>query len=265
MQRLISFFSRPLVFALGGLAIGAFALAGCDSAGPSSDGSDVQVGFSSTSSSSTASAALAKSNHQLVVAGANGDTLKIDDIRFVVSEMELEGDADSAEFETENPFLVDLPLNSTEVVSVANGRVPPGTYNEFEFEVEDAELDDDEEEEELQGLREQIGDTPYAGNWPDAASMVVDGSFTPSGGTAQSFTTYLDAEIEVEIEMEDRPFEIGGDDPSRQLTVNLSPSNWFVSDGTPVDLSADEYQNPDEELLEFEIEFEEESEIEFDD
>ncbi len=248
---------------LASLALGALVLAGCDSAGPSSDGSQVNVRFGSMSSPSTTSTStFAKASDPLVVTGGN-DTLKIEDIRFIVSEVELEGEADSSEFETEKPVLTDLPLGSSEVVSVAQGRVPPGIYNEFEFEVEDADLDDDEDEEELQQLRDDIDDAGFA-EWPDEASMVVVGSFTPDGGEPQPFETYFDAEIEVEIEMEGRSFEVGGDDPARRLTVNLSPSNWFVSGGTPLDLSADEYQNP-EEPVEFEIEFEEESEVEFDD
>lgn len=242
-------------------------LVGCDSAGPSNGGSDVEVGFSSGSSSTPATTSLAKSNHTLDVVGANGDTLRIEDIRFIVSEVELEGEADSAEFETEKPTFVDLPLNSSDVVSVVRGQLPPGTYNEFEFEVEDADLDDDEEEEEIQQLRSDIESAGFSA-WPDEASLVVVGSYIESGQpSGTSFETYLDAEIEVEIEMdEERPFEIGGNDGSRELTVNLQPSNWFVNDsGNPVDLSADTYQNPEDDLVEFEIEFEEESEIEFDD
>ena len=263
-QKTLASVQNGLTIALVGLALGGFTLAGCDSAGSSNDGGDVEVGFSSTASSSTTSATRAKADGLLVVGDANGDTLQIDDIRFIVSEVELDGEADSAEFETEKPAFVDLPLNSSDVVPVVNGQIPPGTYNEFEFEVEDADLDDDEDEEEVQQLRADIEDAGFT-EWPNAASLVVVGSFTPSGGDAQPFTTYLDAEIEVEIEMDGRTFEVGGDDPSRQLTINLSPSNWFVSDGNPVDLSAPEYQNPGDELPEFEIEFEEETEVEFDD
>jgi len=258
-------FRNGLTIALVGLALGAFTLVGCDSAGSSGDGSDVEVGFSSNTSSSTASALRAKADAPLVVTGTNGDTLQIDDIRFIVDEVELDGKADSAEFETEKPAFVDLPLNSSDVVSVVNNQIPPGTYNEFEFSVEDADLDDDEDEEELQQLRDDIEDAGFP-NWPNEASLVVVGSFTPDGGDAQSFTTFLDAEIEVEIEMEGKSFEVGGDDPSRQLTVNLTPTNWFVSNnGNPIDLSVDAYQNPGDEPVEFETEFEEESEIEFDD
>lgn len=254
--------SQLLLITLASFALGALVLAGCDSSGPSSDGSRVNVGFGSTSSSTASTNTLAKASDPLVVTGGN-DTLKIEDIRFIVSELKLDGDADSAEFETEKPVLTDLPLASSEVVSVAQGRVPPGVYNEFEFEVEDASLDDDENEEGLQQLRDDIDAAGFT-NWPNEASMVVVGTFRSDGGEPQSFETYFDAEIEVEIEMEGRSFEVGGDDPARQLTVNLSPSRWFVSNGTPLDLSADEYQNP-EEPVELEVEFEEESEVKFDD
>jgi len=269
MQRLLSFVSRPLVLTLCGLALGAFALAGCDSAGPSSGGSEVQVGFTTAStSSSQTSGASAKDQHDaLALEGTNG-TLEIADIRFIVSEVELEGDADSAEFEMEEPALLDLPLDSTDFAAAATDRVPPGSYTQFGFEVDDVELDDDDDEEELQRIRDQIDDTRYS-DWPDGASMVVEGTFTPSDGdNEQNFRTYFDAEIEVEMEMEDTPFEIGGGDDARRLTVNLAPSRWFVSpDNTVQDLSQNDYQTEDD-LVEFEVEYEFEDgvgEIEFDD
>lgn len=245
-----------------GLALGAFTLAGCDSAGPSTDGSTVEVGFTSASSSTTSSKSLAKANDTLVVEGTNG-TLRIADVRFIVSEVELEGEADSAEFETEKPIFVDFPLNSSDAVSVASDRVPPGTYNEFEFEVGDADLDEGEDEAGIQQLRSDIEEAGFS-DWPNKASLVAVGTFTPTGGEPREFRTYFDAEIEVEIEMEGRTFEVGSGDPARQLTVSLSPSRWFVSDGNPMDLSADKYQNV-EEPVEFEIEFEQETEVEFDD
>lgn len=246
-----------------GLALGAFTLAGCDSAGPSTDGSEVEVGFTSASSSSTtASKSFAKANDTLVVEGTNG-TLEIADVRFIVSEVELEGDADSAEFETEKPVFVDFPLNSSDVVSVARDRVPPGTYNEFGFEVGDADLDEGEDEAGIQQLQNDIEEAGFS-DWPNEASLVAVGTFTPTDGDPREFRTYFDAEIEVEIEMEGRTFDVGSGDPARQLTVSLSPSRWFVSDGNPIDLSADEYQNV-EEPVEFEIEFEQETEVEFDD
>ena len=243
-----------------GLTLGAVTLVGCDSAGPSTDGSAVEVGFTSTAS--TTSTSIAKADDSLVVEGTNG-RLKVEDIRFIISEVELDGEADSTEFATEKPIFVDFPLNSSNVVSVASDRVPPGTYNEFEFEVGDADLDEGEDEAGIQQLRTDIEEAGF-GDWPNKASLVAVGTFTPTDGEPREFRTYFDAEIEVEIEMEGRTFEVGSDDPARQLTVSLTPSRWFLSDGSPMDLSADKYQNV-EEPVELEVEFEQETEIEFED
>lgn len=258
---------RTQLFALSlvGLALGVFVLTGCDLAGTSSDTSEVDIGFTTTSSSTSSLQKLAED--ELDITGSNG-TLNITDIRLIVDEVELEGDDDNAEFEMEKPFFLDLPLDGTDVASVVTGQVPPGTYTEFEFEVEDADFDDDDddEEQELQNLRDEILSEGFS-NWPDDASMVVVGTFTEDG-TTRSFITYFDAEIEVEIDMEDRPFEVGGDDASRRLTVNLDPARWFTKeDGTVQDLSQDNYTDTDE-LVEFELEYEFEDgvrEIEFDD
>lgn len=95
--------------------------------------------------------------------------------------------------------------------------------------------------------------------------MVAEGTFTPEDDSARSFTSYFDAEIEVEREM-DRPFELDGDGLSRQLTVTLDPALWFTaSDGTVTNLTQFDYQSTGE-LVEFEAEFEKGiTEIEFDD
>lgn len=243
-----------------------FAFAACDSAGPSTDGSQVEVGFATSSTSAPSSNSFSKTaTDSLVLTGSNG-TLRIHDIRLIVDEVELEGDADSAEFETEAPVFLDLPLDTTAVAPAATGEIPPGTYNEFEFEVEDADLDDGDDDEGLQPLQNEIEEAGFS-NWPDNASMVVAGTFAPEGDTTRSFTTYFEAEIEVELEMEDRPFEIGGDDPTRRLTVTLDPGRWFGRpDGTVQDLSQNDYETTGE-LIEFELEYEFEdgvSEIEFD-
>jgi hypothetical protein len=171
------------------------------------------------------------------------------DVRLIVTELELEGDADSAEFEADSSFL-DLPLDTTDVETLAASQVPPARYDEFEFEVDDVDLEEsDDDEEALRDLRDQItGEFP---DWPDGASMVVVGTFTPEGGTPQDFTTYFEAEIEVEREL-DPALEVTGDGLSRRLTVELDPTRWFRrSDGTVQDLT----QNSGE-LTELEVEFE---------
>ena len=241
----------------------ALLLGACDSTGSADQESSVQVGFATSYTASGASGAAAKSSHDsLEITGSNG-TLKVTDVRLIVSEIELEGDADSAEFEA-GPTFLDLPLDTTDVAPVATSRIPPGSYDEFEFEVEDVDIEEnDDDEEELQDLGEEIrGTFP---DWPEDASMVVVGTFTPDGGSPQDFTTYFEAEIEVEREMEPA-FEVGGDGPARRLTVRLDPTRWFSkNDGTAWDLSQSDYAST-EELIEFEAEFENGvTEIEVDD
>ena len=252
----------------------AAAFVACDSAGTSTSTDDpsVEVGFSTAPSSAKADRAGSKAlntsatTDSLVLSGANG-TLRIHDIRLILDEVELEGDADSAEFESEKPSFLDLPLDTTEVASVVSDQVPPGLYNEFGFEVEDAELDDSDDDEGLPALQDDIEQAGFP-NWPGSASMVAVGTFTPEGDTARSFTTYFEAEIEVEVELEDHPFEIGGNDPSRRLTVNLDPARWFSRpDGTVQNLARDDYSDTGN-VVEFEVEYEFEdgvSDIEFDD
>jgi hypothetical protein len=222
----------------------------------------VEVGFTTSYASTSTSRANAKSDHDsLVVSGSNG-TLTITDVRLIVSGVELEGDADSAEFEADPSFL-DLPLDTTEVAPVAASEIPPGSYDEFEFEVEDIDIEENDDEESLQDLRETIRDA--FPNWPEGASMVVVGSFTPSDGTSSSFTTYFEAEIEVERELSPA-LEVTGDGLSRNLTVKLDPTRWFSNaDGTVWNLAERDYASTGE-LVEFEAEFEDGvEEIETDD
>jgi len=265
MNRLTSQIPRSALLAAFGVALGALLFVGCDSTGPSvEDGSAVEVGFRIGSSSTQPNAVGPKASAgSLTLTGTNGDTLRITDLRLIVSEMELEGDADSAEFETERPSLLTLPLNDTDVAPLVTDVVPPGRYNEFEFEVEDVELDDDDDETELQALRDEI-QSDFT-DWPSEGSMVAVGTFTPEGGEPQSFTTYFQAELEVEREME-RPFEIGGDGTARRLTVELSPSEWFTrEDGSVWNLAQLDYASTSE-LVEFEAEFEDGvTEVDFDD
>lgn len=245
--------SRALSFTAA-LVASVLLLGACDSTGLSDEGSNVQVGFAtsySTSSSSSYSAA-AKSNHDsLEISGSNG-TLEVTDIRLIVSEIELEGEADSAEFEA-GPTFLDLPLDTTDVTPVGDSQIPPASYNEFEFEVENVDIEESDDDEGLRNLRDEIKDE--FPNWPEEASMVAQGTFTPDGGSPRAFTTYFEAEIEVEREMEPG-FEVTGDGLPRQLTVKLDPTRWFSkNDGTVQDLSQFDYESTGS-LIELEAEFE---------
>lgn len=200
------------------------------------------------------------------VSGTNG-TLTIDEIHVIVSEFELEGAVaacdegeaseededleDCEEFESP-PSFVQIPTDGTPLV-VATAAVPLGTYTELEWEAEDVSLDEEAEDEaELAAVREDIESVFGAGVWPDEASMAIVGSFLAEGETEPvDFTTFFDAEIEVETPI-DPALEITEEGASRELTVVLSPDIWFTNvDGTVMNLAELSGQ-----LVEFEAEFE---------
>jgi hypothetical protein len=239
---------------------------GCDSSGPSTTNGTVEVGFTTATSSgaqntlATQTSSRSADSDPLTLTGSNG-TLKISDIRLIVDKVKLKQDTDRTgedgteveieqEVEVERPEFLDLPLREAEVSPVAGGNVPPGTYNEFEFEVDD--LDDDDGTN--QGLRQDIRDE--FPNWPEDASMIVVGTFTPTDGSSESFTAYFEAEIEVE-RMLSTPLEVTDDGFSRELVVKLDPARWFEqADGTIQDLSQFDFEETGQ-LVEFEAEFEE--------
>jgi len=203
----------------------------------------------------------------LVLSGTNG-TLTIDEIRLVVSEIELEriddsclGDDDSVddlgddceEFET-GPEFLDLPLDGTPV-EVGTSLVPSGTYEELEFEIEDLEDDEDDAAEGalIAAVRAEI--LAAIPDWPDEASGFVSGTFTPTSGAPTQFRVFLKAEIEIEMELLPNVV-IDGGVASRDLTVDIEPEIWFLQpDGSVVDLTQYDYDTTGQ-MLEFDVEFE---------
>jgi hypothetical protein len=118
----------------------------------------------------------------VVVTGSNG-TLTITDIRLIVDELELEGaeagdcpddgeqQAGCEEIEI-GPLAAQVPVNG-QPVTVASDAIPPGSYTELEFEVEDLEVDGDEGDDAgdataLEALLATLRQT-YA-DWPAGAS-----------------------------------------------------------------------------------------------
>lgn len=230
-----------------------FALTACDGAPTGPAGGRVAVRFAT---SPTARAALAPSgtaaprfshagsSDALTITGTNG-TLRIEDIRLIVSELELEqaqgsclgeddGDDGCEEFES-GPFLVDLPL-AGEAVTLATDQIAAGTYDELDFEVENLESDDDHDASERQAIQALLAQLRgvYPG-FPSRASMVAHGTFTPAGSTAaQPFTVYFDAEIEVEMDLSP-PVTVPG---TTSLTVEVNPALWFRDGAQVVNLAA---------------------------
>lgn len=199
--------------------------------------------------------------------GSNG-TLEIDEIRIIVREAELESDdgacpvstaydddddADdhSCEFEAP-PTFVDLPLDGTPV-EVFTSLVPAGRYDELEVEVDD--LDDDwSDHPGHRELREEIlSEFP---DWPKDASAMVVGTFTPTGGDPMPFRVFLEAEVEVEMELSPPLVVDDQGNAGRALTVDLRPDLWF-SDFQGGLLPLHEWDwDATGRLLELEVEFE---------
>lgn len=195
----------------------------------------------------------------LVVEGSNG-SLHIDDIRFIVEKFKLEpadngddtAEAEPEEFEAE-PFWIDLPLGE-DTLSLGNSQIQAGLYEELEFEVKDLDFDDEEEgeDQEHRALADSIrAEFP---DWPNEASMVISGSFTPSDGEPQPFKVFAQAEIEIEREFEP-PLEVTEDNMQQVISVRINPTRWLLNeDGTVFDLSQYDWDDH-QQLLEFEAKF----------
>lgn len=188
----------------------------------------------------------ASGSDRLVLTGANG-TLNIDDIRLIVAEFELDGDddvnrcganggVDDCEDFDAGPLFVDLPLTGS-TVAVGSGDVAAGVYDEVEFEVED--LDDDQEDpaeaQRIAQLRQQI--LAQFADWPRDASMRVVGSFVPAGGgAARPFRVFIEAEIEIELDL-NPPLTVG-EGQTGSLDVTLDPAALFRNGANVLDLSS---------------------------
>lgn len=240
--------------------MGTLVIAGCDGLGSSTTRGPIEIGFQAVTSSplaSTSSSGVASkaTSNSLLIEGQNG-TLRLTDIRLIVSETELEGQGEETEYEA-GASVVDLPLDTAQVSLSGAQQAPTGSYTTLEFEVENLEVEEDdpgEEEEEGQNFEAILTEARNAyPNWPRQASMVAEGTFTTSDGSARSFTTYFDAEIEVGRSI-DPPLQVTQNGTPRNLTIHLRPSRWFEGSGDTVrDLSQADYEETGQLLsLEFE-------------
>lgn len=271
-----SFSNNPRFRLLGAMALGLLAAACGDTAGigtPDTVALEFRVSSGQPALASsvdgptrTTGPLAAISGPPLVFEGTNG-TLTIDEVRVIVAEFELEGDDDAcerasgdslmdddcADFEAP-PRFFDLPLDG-EPVSAFSGTVDAGTYKELEFEIED--LEDDETDgdfaAEIAQLRTEIlAEFP---DWPRKASALVVGTFEADQGPI-AFRVYLDAEIEIEMDLiPNLVVDVDGDAGTR-LTVDIRPDLWFTRvDGSVLPLHLYDWDATGE-LLEFELEME---------
>ena len=252
--------------------IAALGLAACsDATGPADGSARMSIAFRSAGVGSAAvvpdggvGVALNQTARALSMTGTNG-TLQLDEVWLIMAEFELERlnhddcddviDEDACEEFSAPPQFLQLPLDGGSVPAVSQ-TVPADVYDELEFEIEDIELDDDEDPAVVQALFDEI--RAQIPDWPEEASMLVVGSFTPTGGAATPFRVFFEAEVEIEQEL-DPPLDLTTGDAT--VTVVVDPALWFVQgDGTVMDLSQFIGQ-----VVEFEAEFENGfADIEFD-
>lgn len=187
----------------------------------------------------------------LLLQGPNG-SLELTSLWLTLEEIELDGEGDTDDFEA-GPVLVELPLEGEPTIPLS-APLPEGSYEEIEIEFEP--VDDDEF---LAGVRERFPD------WPEDASLRATGTFTPEGDPEPvAFETYVEAEIE--IELEPSPPLVVDDSGSEVELLTVDLSLWFRrGDGSVVDLSRWDYEGEDTEIPELEVEIEDGSvEVEWD-
>jgi hypothetical protein len=249
---------------LAGFAAITLALAACDTTGPE-NGAGVRIQFKSAAAPS-APALGVNSAADFTIVGSNG-TLSLSDIHFIVDKFELErqegacdaavsaglssganggddGHGDGEDHECEEfeagPFFIGLQLGSE--IPVVTQDVPAGTYTRLKFEVEDTEFgenSDDHHGSNIQALMQDIAAAGFT-DWPQKASLVVTGTFTPTGGAPQPFTAYFDAALNIRQRF-DPPLVVS--DAATTVTVEVDPTLWFsIADGRVMDLSAFDFE-----------------------
>lgn len=246
----------------------AMIISSCDTTSPDTQLGEGNVKLQFKTVTSSHSKALSYGNttmdhDSVTVEGSNG-SLQIDDIRFIVEKFKFEfeddgcaeaeesEDTDCEEFEAE-PFFVDLPLNEDTLI-LANDKIGTGFYKKIEFEVKDLDFEHEEEgdDQEHQALADSIrSEFP---EWPDEASMIITGSFTPTDGDPQPFKVFAKAEIEIEHEFEP-PLEVTEDNMQKVVSVNINPARWLLQDDGSVANLAEYDWDKQEELLEFSAKF----------
>lgn len=237
---------------LAALAVAAGCSGGADLAGPNppSAGSStvtlsvaVTPGVGGSASLGASSGGLAPALDITQTSGS--DVLTLTRVALVLEEIELqrqfadcagsgsdsEDDSGCEEFEA-GPMLLELPLDGSvdQLVSLA---VPPGTYDELEFEVHKLGNDPD--------------DASLLAEHPEFAGISIraEGTFN---GTAFVFTQDLDEEQEVPLAM---PLVVDETTGPVNLTMRLDVTTWFVrSDGSLIDPSTANKGGPNENLVE---------------
>lgn len=231
----------------------AFAACGGDSTGTQARATvTVRMGVSSPAAL-RAQGGTAAVGGPLTVTGTNG-TLSITGIQVVVAKFQLRGandtpcdrqgtgvSDDECEFQA-GPFFVDVPLDGSQL-NVATGALPAATYTSVRFRVKNLDVDDDDDDAsddddatpaQVSALFTQI--RAQFPDWPQKASMLVTGTFTPTGGAPRDFRAFARAEVRLTLPI-NPPLTVGEGSSSSAVAVVLDPAAFFKTGATVIDLS----------------------------
>ena len=224
------FVSTPITHRALCAAAGALLLAACsDGSGPGST-TNASLSFAvGTGAPAAVAASVRGPQFSSAPISAGGQTLTIDQVQVVLSEVELKQaehsgvctgeEAGCEEFEA-GPVLVDLPVSGG-VISPLTDPVPEGTYSEAELKVDVPSESD-------------AGATAFQTanpTWPTTSSVRVTGTFDANDGAGpQPFDVYLDGEAELEMAF-NPPMVVAAGDPPFNVTVAVDVNQWFVASG----------------------------------
>lgn len=212
---------RPMTYRHALCAAGLVAVAACSDSG-SGPNSDPQVTLSLATQPSAAVAAkgvsLAGAQAPETYNDGAGNTLIFDRVQLVMREIEMESAAvdnacevasapgDCAEIEV-GPLLLDLPLGTAGATRTLSTIVPPGTYNEVEFEIHKPGSSDD---------------AAFLAANPgfEDVSIRVEGSYNE---TPFVYLSHLDVEMEFDLPT---PLVVG-ESGAADLTLFVDLNTWF--------------------------------------
>lgn len=256
MKRWISF--APVV---------ALALAGCEGAPvPSGGEASVQVRFSAAGASRTLKPAAGAASTQedgeaLRIEGSNG-VLTLKDVRLILDELRLSpgdedcplpggvGDEDLSCRFASGPFFLDLPLGG-EAARVIEDYMPAGAYGDVGFRVGETEEGGPEDDRGDGFLAREV--RSVFPEWPDHASLMLEGAFAPVRGTPRTFRVFIEADSRIVMKL-DPPLVVAGEGPPGVVTVETRPDRWLKRlDGSILELSLYDFGRTGA-VLEFDLE-----------
>ncbi len=197
----------------------------CDSSSSDAGNQATPISIAFTTAAPSGSPALLAKR---TVTDPNGNEIEFTRIELILEEVEFErasssdacrsddddddsGDdsGDDCEEIEGGPFAVNLPLSGTDPLIAFEADIPVGEWEKVEFEVEPR--DDD--------------DTSLSTNVPVDHSILVEGTWTPSGGAPTSFSWTSDLDAEQEIQFSP-PLLVTADAPVN-VTFRFGIDAWF--------------------------------------